>query len=94
MKSRPKSAGKKVSRCAPLSRTASVCVAFVFITSSVIKVVYRSGFCRADTSARLRAKDAREAPQAAAQIKSEGWLDGYPAKNERDNDGKTPLSHS
>jgi len=47
---------------------------------------------RADTTARLRAEDARATPQAAAQINSDVDLDGSSAKPERENDGKKGLS--
>nr|WP_216089274.1 hypothetical protein [Klebsiella pneumoniae] len=49
--------------------------------------------CRADTTARRKAEDARATPEAAAQIKHEAGLDGFRAKPERENDGKNGELH-
>jgi len=49
----------------------------------VLLILMRRRLRRADTTARLRAEDARATPQAAAQIKA--------AKPERENDGKNGI---
>ncbi len=52
-----------------------------------------TGRCRADTTARRKAEDAGATPEAAAQIKREAGLDGFGAKFERENDGKSGEPH-
>ncbi|AJB79568.1 hypothetical protein DNK69_27840 [Klebsiella pneumoniae] len=45
--------------------------------------------CRADTTARRKAEDARATPEAAAQIKHEAGLDGFRANLSEKTTGRT-----